>query len=182
MNLDRVNPGQNIPDEINVIIEIPAHSDPVKYEIDKDTGAMFVDRFLDTAMHYPCNYGYVPHTLSEDGDPVDVLVITPVPLISGSVIQCRPVCMLKMTDESGPDAKILAVPVDSLSTRYRHIQSKDNLSQQLLKQLSHFFEHYKDLEDDKWVKVEGWLSVEEAKKEIADSIQRFMDAPVKPHF
>jgi inorganic pyrophosphatase len=182
MNLDRVNTGQNTPHEINVIIEIPAHSDPVKYEIDKETGAMFVDRFLDTAMHYPCNYGYVPHTLSEDGDPVDILVLTPVPLISGSVIQCRPVCMLKMTDESGPDAKILAVPVDRLSTYYRHIHSKDDLPQQLLKQLSHFFEHYKDLEDDKWVKIEGWLSVEDAKKEIVDSIQRFRDAPVKPHF
>jgi len=182
MNLDRVNPGQNAPQEINVIIEIPAHSDPVKYEIDKETGAMFVDRFLDTAMHYPCNYGYVPHTLSEDGDPVDVLVITPVPLISGSVIQCRPVCMLRMTDESGPDAKILAVPVDSLSTCYRHIQSIDDLPQQLLKQLAHFFEHYKDLEDDKWVKVEGWLPVEDAKKEINASLQRFRDAPVKPHF
>ncbi len=182
MNLDRVNPGQNTPDEINVIIEIPAHSDPVKYEIDKETGAMFVDRFLDTAMHYPCNYGYVPHTLSEDGDPVDVLVITPVPLISGSVIQCRPVCMLKMTDESGPDAKILAVPVDNLSTYYRHIQSKDDLPQQLLKQLSHFFEHYKDLEDDKWVKIEGWLSLDDAKQEIDDSLKRFRDAPVKPHF
>jgi inorganic pyrophosphatase len=182
MNLDRVNSGLNTPHEINVIIEIPAHSDPVKYEIDKETGAMFVDRFMDTAMHYPCNYGYVPHTLSEDGDPVDVLVITPVPLISGSVIQCRPVCMLKMTDESGPDAKILAVPIDKLSSRYRHMQSKDDLSDQLLKQISHFFEHYKDLEEDKWVKIEGWFSVDEAKKEIDASIQRFKNAPVKPHF
>ena len=105
MNLDRVSSGDNIPDEINVIIEIPAHSDPVKYEVDKDTGAMFVDRFMSTAMHYPCNYGYVPHTLSKDGDPVDVLVLTPVPLISGSVVRCRPIGMLKMTDESGDDAK-----------------------------------------------------------------------------
>ena len=101
MNLDRVNPGKNIPDEFNVIIEIPSHSDPVKYEVDKETGAMFVDRFLNTAMHYPCNYGYIPHTLSLDGDPVDVLVPTPAPLISGSVIQCRPVGMLMMTDEEG---------------------------------------------------------------------------------
>lgn len=182
MNLDRVNSGQHVPDEINVIIEIPAHSDPVKYEIDKETGAMFVDRFMDTAMHYPCNYGYVPHTLSEDGDPVDVLVLTPVPLISGSVIQCRPVCMLKMTDESGPDAKILAVPVDNLSSSYRHIQCKEDVPQQLLKQLSHFFEHYKDLEEDKWVKIEGWLPVEDAKQEINDSLERFKKAPVKPHF
>ncbi|MDA3869057.1 MAG: inorganic diphosphatase [Gammaproteobacteria bacterium] len=182
MNLDRVNPGQNTPDEINVIIEIPAHSDPVKYEIDKETGAMFVDRFMDTAMHYPCNYGYVPHTLSEDGDPVDVLVVTPVPLITGSVIRCRPVCVLDMTDESGPDAKILAVPLDNLSSTYTHIKSMDDVPPQLLKQISHFFEHYKDLEINKWVKIEGWNSVDAAKKEIVESIQRFQDAPVKPHF
>lgn len=182
MNLDRVNPGLNTPDEINVIIEIPAHSDPVKYEIDKETGAMFVDRFMDTAMHYPCNYGYVPHTLSEDGDPVDVLVVTPVPLITGSVIRCRPVCVLDMTDESGPDAKILAVPLDKLSSTYTHIKSMDDVPPQLLKQISHFFEHYKDLEINKWVKIEGWHPVEAAKKEIVESIQRFKDAPVKPHF
>ncbi len=182
MNLDRVNPGKNAPDAINVIIEIPAHSDPVKYEIDKETGAMFVDRFMDTAMHYPCNYGYVPHTLSEDGDPVDVLVVTPVPLISGSVIQCRPVSVLKMADESGPDAKILAVPLDNMSKRYRHIQSKDDVPEQLMYQISHFFEHYKDLEDDKWVKIEGWACIDDAKKEIIESIQRFKEAPVKPHF
>lgn len=182
MNLDRVTPGQKIPDEINVIIEIPAHSDPVKYEIDKDTGAMFVDRFMDTAMHYPCNYGYVPHTLSEDGDPVDVLVITPVPLISGSVIQCRPVCVLQMTDESGPDAKILAVPLNKLSSCYTHIKTVDDVPPTLLKQISHFFEHYKDLEKDKWVKIGGWHSVELAKKEIIESIQRYKDAPVKPCF
>ncbi len=131
MNLDRVTPGNNIPDEINVIIEIPAHSDPVKYEVDKETGAMFVDRFMNTAMHYPCNYGYVPHTLSEDGDPVDVLVITPIPLITGSVICCRPISMMKMTDESGPDARVLAVPIDRLATNYRHIQTMQDLPQQL---------------------------------------------------
>lgn len=182
MNLDRVNPGKNTPDEINVIIEIPAHSDPVKYEIDKETGAMFVDRFMNTAMHYPCNYGYVPHTLSEDGDPVDVLVITPVPLITGSVIQCRPVCVLQMTDESGPDAKILAVPLSNLSSCYEHVQSMDDVPPLLIKQISHFFEHYKDLEENKWVKIDGWQPVDEAKKEIVDSIQRFKDAPVKPCF
>jgi len=118
MNLDRVGPGKKVPDEVNVIIEIPAHSDPVKYEVDKETGAMFVDRFMNTAMHYPCNYGYIPHTLSEDGDPVDVLVVTPIPLISGSVIVCRVVGVLNMTDESGPDAKLLAVPVDKLCKLY----------------------------------------------------------------
>ena len=110
MNLDRVDSGRDVPNEVNVIIEIPAHADPVKYEVDKKTGAMFVDRFMTSAMHYPCNYGYVPRTLSPDGDPVDVLVVTPYPLISGSVVRCRPVAVLKMTDESGGDAKVLAVP------------------------------------------------------------------------
>lgn len=182
MNLDRVHPGDNAPDEINVIIEIPSHSDPVKYEVDKETGAMFVDRFMGTSMHYPTNYGYVPNTLSEDGDPVDVLVVTPVPLISGSVIKCRPVSVLNMTDESGPDAKILAVPVDKLTGRYRHIQSFEDVPPSLLNSISHFFEHYKDLEEGKWVKIDGWQCVADAKKEIVDSIERFKAAPVKPHF
>jgi inorganic pyrophosphatase len=182
MNLDRVDPGQNIPEDVNVIIEIPAHSDPVKYEVDKKTGAMFVDRFLDTAMHYPCNYGYVPHTLSEDGDPVDVLVITPSPLITGTVIRCRPISVLSMIDEAGPDAKILAVPIDALSSRYRHVQVLDDLPQQLLKQISHFFEHYKDMEESKWVKIEGWEDRETAHREILSSIERFNNAPIKPCF
>jgi inorganic pyrophosphatase len=182
MNLDRVPPGKNLPDEINVIIEIPAHSDPVKYEVDKETGAMFVDRFMNVAMHYPCNYGYIPHTLSEDGDPVDVLVITPVPIISGSVIQCRPLAMLRMTDESGPDAKIIAVPKDKLSTLYREVKTIDDLRPELLKQISHFFEHYKDLEANKWVKIEGWANVEAAKKEIIDSVARYNQAQPKPMF
>ena len=182
MNLDRVTPGTNLPDEVNVIIEIPAHSDPVKYEVDKETGAMFVDRFMNTAMHYPCNYGYVPHTLSEDGDPVDVLVLTPIPLISGSVIACRPISMMKMTDESGPDAKVLAVPIDKLATHYRHIKSMDDLPKQLLEQIAHFFDHYKDLENNKWVNIEGWEDREAACQEILDSIERFKAAPVKPNF
>jgi inorganic pyrophosphatase len=182
MNLDRVGPGNNVPDEINVIIEIPSHSDPVKYEVDKDTGAMFVDRFMNTAMHYPCNYGYVPHTLSEDGDPVDVLVITPNPLISGSVIVCRPVAVLNMTDESGPDAKVLAVPITKLCKSYANINSSDDVNPGLLAQISHFFEHYKDLEEGKWVKVEGWSDVHAAKKEITSSIERYQAAPEKPYF
>ncbi len=167
-----------MPDNVNVIIEIPAHSDPVKYEVDKETGAMFVDRFMDTAMHYPCNYGYIPHTLSEDGDPVDVLVITPVPLISGSVIQCRPVSILNMADEAGPDAKILAVPFDKLSTHYRSVRSLDDLPPELPASIA----HYKDLEPNKWVRIDGWDNGEAARKEILASIQRFRDAPVKPHF
>ena len=182
MNLDRVGTGQHIPDDFNVIIEIPSHSDPVKYEVDKKTGAMFVDRFMGTAMHYPCNYGYIPHTLSDDGDPADVLVVTPVPLISGSVIQVRPVGMLKMTDEAGEDAKILAVPIDSLSRMYREINTARDLPRTLLDSISHFFEHYKDLEDGKWVKIEGWQDAEEAKKEIMNSIDRYNNATEKPYF
>ena len=173
MNLDRVTPGQDTPNDINVIIEIPAQSDPVKYEVDKDTGAMFVDRFMATAMFYPCNYGYVPHTLSDDGDPVDVLVVTPHALISGAVIRCRPVGMLKMTDESGEDAKVVAVPHGKLSPLYDHVQSPQDLPELLLNQISHFFEHYKDLEKGKWVKVEGWVGVEEARAEISASVERY---------
>lgn len=173
MNLDRVSSGKNIPDDINVIIEIPSNSDPVKYEVDKETGALFVDRFMATAMYYPCNYGYVPHTLSEDGDAVDVLVVTPVPLISGSVIRCRPIGMLNMTDESGRDQKVLAVPFDKLSTLYHHVQSPNDLPQLLIAQISHFFEHYKDLEKGKWVKVEEWTDAAAAKAEIMAAVQRY---------
>jgi len=182
MNLDRVSSGKDVPNDINVIIEIPAHSDPVKYEVDKETGAMFVDRFMNTAMHYPCNYGYVPHTLSDDGDPVDVLVVTPVPLIPGSVIRCRPVGVLKMTDESGDDAKILAVPIDKLCRIYRNAKDISDMSPALLEQVAHFFEHYKDLDEGKWVRVQGWGGVEDAKKEIIASMEMYKQAPEKPNF
>lgn len=182
MNLDRVNPGKKAPNEINVIIEIPAHSDPVKYELDKETGAMFVDRFMSTAMHYPCNYGYVPHTLSKDGDPVDVLVMTTYPLIPGSVIECRPIGVLKMTDESGDDAKILAVPADKLSRMYRNVQDFRDIPEIQLGTIAHFFEHYKDLDEGKWVRVEGWGGIDEAKEEILASMQMYQDAPTKPNF
>ncbi|MDZ7805194.1 inorganic diphosphatase [Thiohalophilus sp.] len=182
MNLDRVNSGKDIPNDVNVIIEIPAHSDPVKYEVDKDTGAMFVDRFMNTAMHYPCNYGYVPHTLSEDGDPVDVLVVTPMPLISGSVVRCRPIGILKMTDEAGPDAKLLAVPITKLCQLYVKAESPEDMPQQLLDQMAHFFEHYKDLEEGKWVKIDGWGDKQAAHQEILDSIERYNNAPEKPCF
>lgn len=182
MNLDRVEPGRDVPNDINVIIEIPAHADPVKYEVDKDTGAMFVDRFMNTAMHYPCNYGYVPHTLSADGDPVDVLVVTPVPLITGSVVRCRPVGVLKMTDESGDDAKVLAVPIDKLCKVYRKVRDFRDLPEMLLEQIAHFFEHYKDLDEGKWVRVEGWEGIEAAKQEILDSLRMYGEAEDKPHF
>ena len=182
MNLEKVTSGNDLPNEINVIIEIPAHSDPVKYELDKETGAMFFDRFMGTAMHYPCNYGYVPHTLSKDGDPADVLVVTPVPLITGSVIACRPVGVLKMTDESGDDAKILAVPTTKLCRSYERVTELKDMQQLLLGQIAHFFEHYKDLDEGKWVRVGGWGGVEEAKEELLASVEMFKQAPVKPNF
>lgn len=170
--LNQIPSGKDVPNDINVIIEIPTEGDPIKYEVDKETGALCVDRFLGTAMFYPCNYGYVPGTLSEDGDPVDVLVVAPYPLLIGSVIRCRPVGMLKMTDESGVDAKILAVPVDKLSPLYRNIQTPQDLPPHLLNKISHFFEHYKDLEEGKWVKVDGWVGANEAKAEILASVER----------
>lgn len=176
MSLNKVSAGKDAPEEINVIIEIPAHSDPIKYEVDKDTGALFVDRFMATCMHYPANYGYVNKTLSADGDPVDVLVPTPFPLLAGCVIPCRPVGVLKMTDESGEDAKILAIPTGKLSTMYQGITEIKELPELLLNQIEHFFEHYKDLEKGKWVKIEGWEGSASAKKEIIDSIKAYNDA------
>ena len=176
MSLNAVPAGKNLPEEVNVIIEIPAHADPVKYEVDKDSGALFVDRFMATCMHYPTNYGYVPNTLSDDGDPVDVLVITPFPLLSGSVIRVRPIGVLKMTDESGEDAKVLAVPIDKLSTIYRDVHKIDDVQPLLLKQIEHFFEHYKDLEPNKWVKIQGWEDAEAAKAEITSSLARFEES------
>jgi len=182
MNLDRVPSGKDLPHDINVIIEIPAHSDPVKYEVDKETGAMFVDRFMTAAMYYPCNYGYIPHTLSDDGDPADVLVVTPIPLISGSVIRCRAVGILNMDDEAGGDAKIIAVPHDKLSTLYRNVKEATDLPELLLAQIGHFFEHYKDLEPNKWVKVIGWDNAEAARTEITASVARYNNADDKPAF
>ena len=173
MILDRVSYGKDVPNSFNVIVEIPSHSDPIKYEVDKETGAMFVDRFMGTAMHYPCNYGYIPQTLSEDGDPADVLVVTPIPVISGAVISVRPLGMLKMTDEAGKDAKILAVPVDKLSSMYTDVKNIHDLPKSLLDSIAHFFDHYKDLEAGKWVEIDGWVDIEEAKREIISSIERF---------
>ena len=176
MSLNDVPAGKKLPEEVNVIIEIPAHADPIKYEVDKDSGAVFVDRFMATCMHYPANYGYVNNTLSDDGDPVDVLVVTPFPLISGSVIRCRPVGVLKMTDESGFDAKVIAVPVDKLTTIYSDVKEATDLPPLLLKQIEHFFEHYKDLEAGKWVKVDGWADAAAAKQEITESVERYNKA------
>jgi inorganic pyrophosphatase len=176
MNLDRVTSGRDLANDINVIVEIPMNADPIKYEIDKETGALFVDRFVSTAMHYPCNYGYVPDTLSDDGDPVDVLVITPFALMPGVVVRCRPIGLLKMSDEAGGDTKVLSVPIDKLTPLYRHIETARDLPEMVLLQITHFFAHYKDLEPGKWVKVEGWGGPEEAKKEIVDGVKRFKKA------
>lgn len=173
MSLNDVNSGRDVPNDFNVIIEIPMNADPIKYEVDKDSGAIFVDRFMGTAMHYPCNYGYVPKTISDDGDPVDVLVITPFPLIPGVVVRCRPLGMLKMSDEAGGDAKVLAVPVDKVLSIYSHWQKPEDLNDLRLQQIQHFFEHYKDLEKGKWVKVEGWVGPEEAKQEILGGIEAY---------
>lgn len=182
MSLHKVRTGDNVPNSINVIIEIPANSNPVKYEIDKESGAVFVDRFLSAPMFYPCNYGYVPHTLSEDGDPVDVLVPTPFPVVPGSVIQCRPIGVLIMTDDSGPDAKVLAVPEDYLCYDYRGMTELKHIPQMLLDQIEHFFRHYKDLEKNKWVKIAGWEDVDSARREILESVERFQQLPEKPRF
>ena len=173
MGFDNISPGKNVPDNVNVIIEIPAQSNPVKYEVDKASGALFVDRFMATSMHYPCNYGYIPHTLCEDGDPIDVLVVTPFPLLSGSVISARPIGMLKMTDESGPDSKILALPDARLTSAFSKIEDYNDMPESLLHSISHFFEHYKDLEPNKWVKVDGWEGIDSAKKEILASVKRY---------
>jgi len=173
MSLNKVPAGRDLPNDFNVIIEIPMNADPIKYEVDKESGAIFVDRFMGTAMHYPCNYGYVPNTLSADGDPVDVLVITPFPLIPGVVVRCRAIGVLKMTDEAGQDAKVLAVPVDKVLPIYKHWQKPEDLQDLRLQQIQHFFEHYKDLEPGKWVKVDGWGGPDDAKEEILNGVAAY---------
>ena len=173
MDISKITPGENAPDDINVIIEVPQHADPVKYELDKDSRAFFVDRFMHTPMHYPSNYGFVPNTLSEDGDPVDALVVSAFSLITGCVINCRPVGVLMMEDEKGLDAKVLAVPSSQLMPVYDDVQEPEDMPRFLLDKIQHFFEHYKDLEPGKWVKVVGWRDTATAKKEIMDSISRY---------
>ena len=182
MGLDLVPTGRNVPDDVNVVIEIPMNSEPVKYEVDKESGAIFVDRVLTTAMRYPCNYGYIPHTLSGDGDPADVLVVLPLPLIPGSVIRVRLLGMLRMTDEAGEDTKIIAVPISKVFSAYDHVQTVDDLPDQMRDRIQHFFEHYKDLEKGKWVKVEGWAGPDAARQEIRDAIERYKAAKPKPNF
>lgn len=173
MIVHQISPGDKVPESFNVVVEIPAQGAPIKYELDKETGALFVDRFIVPSMIYPCNYGFIPQTLSEDGDPVDVLVLTPVPVLPGSIICVRPIGLLRMSDESGVDEKILAVPIQKVSLLYDNVKNYDDLPYALLQSITHFFQHYKDLEPNKWVKIDGWEDVEAAKHAIVSGIERY---------
>ena len=172
MDLSQIPAGRNPPKDVNVLIEIPAGGLPVKYEMDKASGALFVDRFLHTAMFYPGNYGFIPHTLSEDGDPIDVLAISAVPVIPGAVVRCRPVGVLVMQDQAGPDEKIVAVPVDDLHPFHTGVRNYSDLPAILLQQIEHFFQHYKDLEPQKWTKIGNWADATVAENLIAAAIAR----------
>jgi inorganic pyrophosphatase len=172
MNLDAIPIGNTPPDDVNVIVEVGIGGEPIKYEMNKAAGTLFVDRFLHTPMRYPGNYGFVPHTLSDDGDPIDVLVANTRPIISGAVINVRPIGVLKMEDDGGGDEKIIAVPSPKLTKRYLNVHNYADLPQITLEQIRHFFEHYKDLEPGKWVKVIGWGDAAEARHFIAEAIAR----------
>ncbi len=170
MNINAIAIGNNPPEDINVIIEVPVGGEPIKYELDKASNALFVDRFLYTPMRYPGNYGFVPHTLCDDGDPLDVMVMNSRPIIPGGVVRCRPIGVLLMEDEHGQDEKIIAVPVSKLTPAYDHIKDVSDLPEIEVKKVEHFFTHYKDLEPNKWVKISGVVGVDAAKKAIVDSI------------
>ncbi len=172
MRLDAIPIGNNPPDDVNVVIEVENGGEPIKYEMNKEAGTLFVDRFLYTPMRYPGNYGFVPHTLSDDGDPIDVLVANTRPIVPGAYINVRPVGVLKMRDESGGDEKIIAVPSPKLTKRYVNVRNYTDLPAITLEQIQHFFEHYKDLEPGKWVKVDGWGDADEARQLIVEAIQR----------
>jgi inorganic pyrophosphatase len=172
MDISKIPAGKSPPWDINVIIEVPIGAEPIKYEMDKESGALFVDRFLHTAMHYPCNYGFIPHTLSGDGDPADVLVVGRRPLIPGVVVAARPIGVLLMEDESGTDEKILAVPATRLHPFYNDVKSYTDLPPILIQQIAHFFEHYKDLEEGKWVKLLGWKDADEAARLVVEALER----------
>lgn len=175
MNIDAIPAGNNPPHDINVVIEIPVGGEPIKYEVDKASGALFVDRFLHTPMRYPGNYGFVPHTLSGDGDPVDVLVANTRPLLPGSVVNCKPIGVLFMKDEAGMDEKIIAIPSPKLTRRYEKITNYDELPAISLDQIHHFFMHYKDLEEGKWVEFDRWGNAEDARNSIVESMTRSTD-------
>lgn len=172
MNLDAIPTGKNPPDDVNVIVEVAIGGEPIKYEMDKDAGVLFVDRFLYTPMRYPGNYGFVPHTLSDDGDPIDVLIANTRPIIPGAVINCRPVGVLLMEDDGGHDEKIIAVPSSKLTKRYEGVHDVEDLPKITLDQIRHFFEHYKDLEPGKWVKVKGWGDAAMARRLITEAVER----------
>jgi len=173
MRLELLPIGKNPPEEVNVVVEVPVGGEPIKYEVHKESGALMVDRFLYTAMRYPGNYGFIPHTLSDDGDPCDVVIANQRGLLPGSVIAVRPVGVLKMQDEAGGDEKIVAVPAPQLSRRYEHVHEYTDLPEITRQQIRHFFEHYKDLEPGKWVKVTGWGDAAEAKRLISEGIARY---------
>jgi len=172
MNIDKISLGSDAPNYVNVIIEVPMNADPVKYEMDKESGAIFVDRFIATPMYYPCNYGFIPHTLSQDGDPADVLVVSDYPIIPNAVIAVKPIGVLIMEDEKGMDEKILAVPAKKLNSIYEKIEDISELPEGLVNKIKHFFEHYKDLEKGKWVKVKNFEGAQSAKKIISEAIER----------
>ena len=173
MNINEIACGNNPPEDVNVIVEVPIGGEPIKYEIDKNSGALMVDRFLYTPMRYPGNYGFVPHTLSDDGDPIDVLVCNTRPIVPGAVMNCRPIGVLVMEDDGGQDEKIIAVPAESISRRYVTVQESADLPEITRYQIQHFFEHYKDLEPDKWVRIEGWGDSVAARKMIEQAIERY---------
>ena len=173
MDISKISSGINPPDDVNVIIEVPLGGEPIKYEIDKASGAMFVDRFLYTSMRYPCNYGFVPHTLSLDGDPIDVMVVGQRALVPGAVVRARPIGVLLMEDDGGQDEKILAVPHQKLTRYYEKVHNYTDLPEILVDRIVHFFTHYKDMEPNKWVKVQGVEGVEKARELIKASIERY---------
>lgn len=176
MDISKISAGSNPPEDINVIIEVPAYAAPVKYELDKESGALFVDRFLHTPMQYPCNYGFMPHTLSGDGDPVDVLVVSQHQIIAGAVVRCRPVGVLVMEDEAGEDEKVVAVPVDKMHPYFSKVENFTDLPGNICDEIAHFFAHYKDLEKGKTVTIKGWENAEVAKRMIQEGVAREADA------
>jgi inorganic pyrophosphatase len=181
MRIDMIPVGDNVPESLNVIIEVPVGGEPVKYEFDKASGALFIDRILHTPMRYPANYGFVPHTLSPDGDPLDALVVARSPFIPGCVVKVRPIAVLNLEDEHGGDEKLLCVPVNSTFPYYSHVKEKEDLPDIVYQQVEHFFTHYKDLEKEKWVRVGTWGTAEDARRIVIEAIERYEeDKAAKP--
>lgn len=173
MNIDKIPTGQDVPWDVNVIVEVPVGTEPVKYELDKESGALFVDRIMHTSMRYPCNYGFIPHTLADDGDPVDVLIANHTPIMPGAVVRCRPIGVLIMEDEAGMDEKLLMCPVDELNPWYTTVKDYTELPELFRERIQHFFEHYKDLEKGKWVKIHGWGDANKAAELIETGIAAY---------